>query len=928
MKWNFWSSLFDSSGFMPRRYCGGAWTQDLIWMHNASDFLIWAAYLAIPVVLVFFAWKRRNELPFRSLFWLFGLFIIACGTTHLMDIVMFYNPVYRLAGLVKLITAAASWGTVFALVRLVPQALDMRSPQDLLQEVAARTRELEVANAELKASNDRFSAIVQASSQIFWTRNAHGEFVEPQPSWSAFTGQSFDDLKGMGWLQAVHPDDRERVAQVWSEAIARGGNYKSEYLMCRHDGEYRCMEIRGAPVLDASGQIREWVGTNTDVTERNQTTAALRDSEARKASILQTALDCIITIDHESRIVEWNPAAERTFGYSREEALGKPLPDLVIPPSLRAGHYSGMQKYLTTGIGAIINQRVEVNAVRADGTEFPVELSVTRIRNEGTAFFTAYLRDITARKQAEIELERARDSAEAANKTKSLFLANMSHELRTPLNAVLGYSEMLQDEAQERALPEMATDLGRINAAGKHLLSLINDVLDLSKIEAGKMEVYIEDFEVRSMIEEAAATMLPLIEKNRNTLEIKISDELGDMRSDLIKVRQALLNLLSNATKFTENGSIVVEAEREVMNDEDWVVLRVSDTGIGMTTEQLIKLFRPFTQADASTTRRFGGTGLGLTLTRSFCQMLGGDVTVASTPGQGSTFSIKLPLALTGQPGRREISGALEEYTVSALQKESETPRDRPEPGTCVLVIDDDATQRDMLQRFLEQEGFVVCAAHGGEEGLELARLLQPLAITLDVMMPDVDGWSVLNTLKSDPKVADIPIIMLTMVDDKNYGYAIGAADFLTKPVHRERLSSILRKYACPLPPCSVLLVEDDYDVRSITRIMLEAEGWRVVEAVNGREALDCVERSTPSLILLDLMMPEMDGFEFAASLRQRQEWKYIPVIVLTAMELSPEDRQRLGGNVQRVLQKTGQSREELLALVRDLINDFSHKRN
>lgn len=655
----FWSKLFDSTGFVPRKDCGD-WTPGLIWLHNASDFFIWTAYIAIPLVLVFFAWKRRHELPFRNMFLLFGLFIVACGTTHLMDIVLFYDPLYRLSGLIKLITAAASWGTVLALVRIIPYALRMRTPEILEHEIHEREQaEEEVRRlnamleervrdrtAELQASNNRFAALVYSSAHIIWTRDTSGNFITPQPTWSAFTGQSFEELAGRGWMSAIHPDDRAQVEHIWSEAIATGEMYQAKYLMRRHDGEYRCMEARGVPVRDENGTITEWVGTNTDVTERAQAEADLRASEARKSAILETAIDCIITIDHRSTILEWNPAAEKVFGFTREQVQGRHLPELIIPPSLREAHLNGMQKYLATGEGAVLAQRVEVPALRSDGNEFPVELAITCIPDEDPPVFTAYLRDITARKQAEADLQRALIAAEAANRTKSLFLANMSHELRTPLNAILGYCTIVQEEAKERQLDEMLSDLEKIGAAGNHLLTLINDVLDLSKIEAGKMAMFIEEFDVCEMVQELALTVKPLVDKNHNTLRVECASGIGMMRSDLTKVRQSLLNLLSNATKFTHEGAIVVNAHSEFRNGHDWLMLRVSDTGIGMSDEQIAKLFRPFTQADASTTRKFGGTGLGLTLTRRFCQMLGGDVTVTSTPGEGSIFTITLPLQL------------------------------------------------------------------------------------------------------------------------------------------------------------------------------------------------------------------------------------------------------------------------------------------
>jgi CheY-like chemotaxis protein/anti-sigma regulatory factor (Ser/Thr protein kinase) len=375
------------------------------------------------------------------------------------------------------------------------------------------------------------------------------------------------------------------------------------------------------------------------------------------------------------------------------------------------------------------------------------------------------------------------------------------------------------------------------------------------------------------------------------------------MRADLTKVRQALFNLLSNACKFTERGTVGLAVGREELDGQDWMVFSVSDTGIGMTPEQLAKLFEAFSQADAATTRRFGGTGLGLALSRRLCRMMGGDVTVESEAGRGSTFTIRLPVQVA-EPAEEAVAAA--------------APAERPLTGVgTVLVIDDETAVRDLMQRFLSKEGFRVVTAPGGEEGLRRARELRPDAITLDVMMPGMDGWAVLSALKADPDVADIPVVMLTIVDDKNLGYALGAADYLTKPIDRERLVAVLRKYRRDLP---VLVVDDDAVLRQLLRRMLEPEGYAVVEAENGRVALERLREVSPSVILLDLMMPEMDGFEFAAEFRRHEAWRAIPIVVITARDLSREDHERLNGYVQKILQKGANGRDQLLAEVRELV--------
>ncbi|MFN8633851.1 MAG: GAF domain-containing protein [Chloroflexota bacterium] len=517
------------------------------------------------------------------------------------------------------------------------------------------------------------------------------------------------------------------------------------------------------------------------------------------------------------------------------------------------------------------------------------------------------------------------EALEVASKHKSDFLANMSHELRTPLNAVIGYSEMLQEEAEDLGEEAFLPDLQKINAAGKHLLGLINDILDLSKIEAGRMDLHLERFEIPELIRDVAAIVQPLIEKNGNTLVVSCPDDIGAMHADLTKVRQTLFNLLSNATKFTENGRIElrVESRRETSRrdesstissapDSSALFFAVADTGIGMTEQQLGRIFEAFSQADSSTSRKYGGTGLGLVISRHFCQMMGGDISVESTPGVGSTFTVQLPAEVVRDEGR----GTSENDASSPL-----APRPSPlDTGPAALVIDDDPATRDLLARFLRAEGFGVVVAASGEEGLQIARAQRPALITLDILMPGLDGWSVLSTLKSNPDTADIPVVMLTILDDRDLGFSLGATDYLTKPVDRERLLALARKYVPKTHQRRALVVEDDSATREMLRRMLERDGWTVTEAANGRVGLERVAAEPCDLVLLDLTMPELDGFAFVERLRAAPAWGTLPVLVVTAKDLTDDERRRLNGKVACVIQKGRYSRDALLAEVRRVV--------
>ena len=641
-----------------------------------------------------------------------------------------------------------------------------------------------LSEARTRESEERFRSLTEATAAIVWTTTPKGEFRQVTSEWTRFTGQAPNEAAGFGFLDAIHPEDRERTEDAWKDAVATKTLYETEHRLRRNDGVWRIMEARGVPILEEDGRVREWVGAHAD---------------------------------------------------------------------------------------------------------------------------------INARKEAELQLEAAKEAAEEANRAKSQFLANMSHELRTPLSAVIGYSEMLQEELEDLGEESLLSDMRKIESNARHLLGLINDVLDLSKIEAERMEIFAEDFDVAAVVRDVAATVETLIAKKGNTLSLQVAQDLGSAHTDVTKLRQSLINLLSNAAKFTEAGQITLSAGCEQQDGAAWLTFSVTDTGIGMSPEQQAKLFQRFSQADKSTTRRFGGTGLGLAITRAFTHMLGGEITVVSAEGQGTTFTIQIPARF-----EERLAADLVE------QAEHDIPSVVDEPASTaashVLVIDDDAATRDLLARFLQRDGFQVVTAPDGRAGLEQARVLRPRVILLDVTMPRMDGWSVLRALRADSELGATPVIMVTVLDEQNLAFSLGATDYLQKPVEWGQLKEAMERFRPTLHEGPVLVVDDDSDVRERMTTLLTREGWRAVSAENGRAGLDAVAARKPGLILLDLMMPEMDGFAFLRALRTKPEWRDIPVVVLTAKDITADDRRRLGGQADRVLQKSQLSLSDLAATLRSLM--------
>jgi PAS domain S-box-containing protein len=625
----------------------------------------------------------------------------------------------------------------------------------------------------------------------------------------------------------------------------------------------------------------------------------IRESENYNRTLIEESPIGLVLSQPDGKIIDTNLAYALIIGRTIAETLM--LNEKELTPSdyvetdriqrrllEKNGRYGPYQKVL----------------LRKSGERVPVRLSGLLIKKNQQNLIWSSVEDITEQKRAEETLQQARIAAEEASLAKSQFMANMSHELRTPLNAIIGYSEILQDELGDTQ-PELLPDVERVLFAGTHLLGLISDILDIAKIQSGRMELHYEDFSVAELIWAITANLQPLFKERNNYLILRTADAPATMCADVNKVRQILLNMINNANKFSENSKVTLRIWQHHINNAQWVSFQVQDHGIGMDARQLNRLFTPFTQADGSMTRRYGGTGLGLAIAHSFVEMMHGTITVYSELGKGSLFTVTLPLQATTHPTLPKF------ISPEQLNK-----------NQLILVIDDDPATRELLAGCLKKLGYQVALASSGEQGLILARHLKPRVITLDIMMPDLDGWGVLSRLKADAELNDIPVIILSIVEDRNQGYNLGASEYLTKPVNRDQLQQVLKKYQLE-QQLYVMVIEDDNATRDMLVQMLERAGWHVNLARNGREALRELSQlqNLPDLILLDLMMPEMDGFEFTQHLRNNPQWRSIPLVVLTAKDLTIEDRAQLHGQVEMIFQKGSYSREQLLARIHNLMS-------
>jgi PAS domain S-box-containing protein len=766
----------------------------------------------------------------------------------------------------------------------------------------------------LRQKEEQFRGIFEHGLDGIYQSTVDGRFTRVNPALARMLGYDapedmIETITDIGTQFYADPQMRAHLLPQWPE---QGGAEGIEAEIYRKDGSKIWITESFRTVSDENGEVVFHEGFVKDITERRRVEQALRKSEERYALAMKGTNEGLWDWDLASGGLHISPRFATIVGLAAKEATISPKTfvarlhpdDLELYRRDLRAHLRGETEFFSS----------EVRVCGTSDDDRWIRASGLALRDETGRVYrmTGSMGDITLRKRAEIELQRAKEQAEQATQAKSQFLANMSHELRTPMNAIIGFTRLVMRRSKDALSQRQYENLDKILISSDHLLSLINSVLDLSKIEAGQMDIRLSRIALDALAEQCLKTVEPMAASKAVKLVQEIESGLPTLITDQDKLRQIVINLLSNAVKFTEDGQVTISARRR----GDWLAVSVTDTGIGIPRDAHELIFEEFSQVDSSSTREYGGTGLGLSITRHLAHLIGAEISVESREGEGSTFTVSLPLH--GAPLRRATPRANQEPAAPARLSTTDQEADIRPGDNLVLAIDDDPNAIYLLRENLAEVGYRVVGATSSEDGLAMARRLNPSAITLDIVMPVKDGWQVLHDLKADPKTRDIPVIMLSIVDQKDLGYRLGASDYLLKPFDREAVVETLSRFA-PLGG-QILVVDDDPLVPDLVRQLLEDDNYRIGQAADGSDALDSIENDRPDVILLDLLMPEIDGFAVIEALQRSQEHGDIPIIVLTAKALSEEERKMLNTRVAAVIEKQGLTREQLLQDLRQVL--------
>ncbi|HEY4311215.1 MAG TPA: PAS domain S-box protein [Pirellulales bacterium] len=777
----------------------------------------------------------------------------------------------------------------------------------------------------LRDSEALYHSLVESLPLSIFRKDAEGRIIFANRRFCEILGRPLEALQNKTDADLFPGEMAEKYRSDDQQVLSTGRVLEVVEEHQRADGEVIHVQVLKAPVLGADGQVRGVQGMFWDVSARRRVEEKLRENAERTRLILDTAYDAFVGVDEEGRIIDWNPQAETVFGWPRDEALGRRVAETIIPQRFREVYRHRLQQTLARGQGAVLNKRIEITAMRRDGSEFPVEAAITPVQLGKTRLYHAFLHDISRRKRYESELRVAKEAAEAANRAKGAFLANMSHEIRTPMNAIIGMAELILDTSLSA---EQREYLKLVLESADSLLSIINDLLDFSKIEAGKFDLDPIPFEIHESIGDTMKSLAVRAHKKGLELVHDISPDVPKaVVGDSNRLRQVVINLVGNAIKFTDQGEVVMSVRRHA-SDPDGMTLHfaVQDTGIGIPADKQGIIFRAFEQADTSTTRRFGGTGLGLAISSALVDLMGGRVWVESKEGVGSTFhftarfqdAVDLPLA---EPSA----------TADALE------------GLRVLVVDDNATNRRIQCEMLHNWRMQPVPAAGANEALQALRDAhrtgRPFTLVLtDANMPEVDGFSLAGAIKADVALSSAVIMMLTSgdrPDDVARCHQLGITSYLMKPVKQSELFDAIAAALAPAdvtaadqPPearqvdarrLSILLAEDSLVNQKLAVGLLQRRGHRVHVTNNGREALAALDAQPFDVVLMDVQMPEMDGLDATRALREREVVTgrtRVPVIAMTAHAMAGDRERCLASGMDSYISKPIRSRDLFATIV------------
>jgi PAS domain S-box-containing protein len=896
------TSLLGRNGYLPHGYCF-TWTPGLLWSMVGADAVIATAYFSIPLAIVQFIRKRTDSAWSASWNWVAGLFsafIFACGVTHVMDIWTVWRPDYGLQALTKVVTAGVSILTAIALWPLLPRLLRIPSVGQLQESIRSLEDEVQkrrTAEEHLTDTQQILAATLASIGAGFIATDREGRVTHMNAVAQQMMGWTQEEALGQSLWTVFVRDGRPAGTSdvgVVDWLVGRGMDLYSadDQVAIARDGKRTLLEVRGALTYAEDGSVR-----GVAIVFRDMTPLKRAEAESmRLAAIVESSNDAIIGQTMDGRITSWNRAAQALFGYGAAEALGQ-SEQMLVPPECQAED----RRVLEALARGVAQPAFDTVRLAKDGRRLEVSVAMSLVLDAQGIVMGAskIVRDVSHQRRVEA-LEAENRQILEANRLKSQFLANMSHELRTPLNAIIGFADLLHSGAVPAESSKHGTFVGHIATSGRHLLQLINDVLDLSKVESGKFEFFPERVNLSQLVTEVRDILQTAIARKHLVFTIDIDPTLGDLVLDPARLKQVLYNYLSNAIKFTpEGGRVTVRARAE---GPAHFRLEVEDTGVGIAEADLPRLFVEFQQLDGSYSKQHQGTGLGLALTRRLVQAQGGSVGVRSTRGQGSVFHLVL--------GRKpEVDSVSDGEAAAPVALTA---------GHRLLVIEDERHDQARLVQGLSDAGFQVDAASTGEQALRRALDRAYDAITLELLMPDQRGFGVLEGIRREGPSHETPVVGVTMPTDAGAAASFAITDVLCKPIRIDEIVSAMSRFRRPGPSRSnVMVIDDDPLALDLMRAALASIGIDARCHLDGRDALREVERLRPDAIILDLMMPEFDGFAVLDALQRLPECRDTPVFIWTSMILTDDEYAGLARSAETILRKGGGAFDSMLEALR-----------